>query len=315
MTNALRVAIVGAGALGSVYGVRLANRAGVDVTYVVRAKRLTDEAPLVIERARKSAERESLAGYARDVRAPADTDIVLVTVGTEDLDSLGDALVSTDAELVFLTPALPGDEARLRYAFGDRVVPALPSVVAYTRGDVVRYWLPPAPTRIEAESAAQRRAHGRPSPRARLAAAMKSAGFGISLERDVQTTNAATTCSFIAIGMAVAIAGSVDALKDDEALMNLTAEACREGVRLGDRIGKAEPWAALAPSLAAPWAMRLWIGALERFLPEGLFYFEEHFGRKLRAQHQAMAFEMARLADARGIPHEAIDTIAARLTA
>jgi hypothetical protein len=65
--------------------------------------------------------------------------------------------------------------------------------------------------------------------------------------------------------------------------------------------------------MAAPWAMQTWLKMLARVSPEGLFYAEEHFGRKLRAQHLQMASEIAELARARGLGHAAFDELAATL--
>ena len=46
----MHIAIIGAGALGAVYGVRLALVAKQDVTFVVRAARAQQNAPLEIQR-------------------------------------------------------------------------------------------------------------------------------------------------------------------------------------------------------------------------------------------------------------------------
>jgi len=87
----------------------------------------------------------------------------------------------------------------------------------------------------------------------------------------------------------------------------------REGVTLGRRIGTAEPWAVLAPALASPWALRAGVASLRKLSPEGLFYAEEHFGRKLRAQHRVMIREMIDLAREKRLPHDAMDDLQARL--
>jgi hypothetical protein len=60
--------------------------------------------------------------------------------------------------------------------------------------------------------------------------------------------------------------------------------------------------------------LRLVHAFLRRRSPEALFYAEEHFGRKLRAQHAVMAREIAALAeDEAGLSHDAFDALAARL--
>ncbi len=302
----MHVAVFGAGALGSVYGVRLATRAHVTVTWIVREAKVSSRAPIVIERVRKD-EREAIELPVRASAVPPDADVVLLAVGTEDLDAIRGPLAASAAPIVVLTPMLPKDWERMRAAFGARVLSAMPNVVSYARkpDGVVRYWLPPAPTRIDftRDEAVQQ-----------LARRLDEAGLHARLELGVHEKNPATTISYIAIAMALAVAGSADALADDDALLSLTTRACREGVTLGRRIGHAEPWAALSPAIGAPWALRAWLRMLARVSPEGLFYAEEHFARKLRAQHQVMIREMIDLAREKHVGHAAFDELAERLS-
>lgn len=306
----MHVAIVGAGALGSVYGVRLALHGGVDVGFVVRPSRVGSTAPIVIEAVRRG-QREALASPARTDVVPPSADVVLLAVGTEDLDALKAPLGASEAPIVVLTPMLPQGFARMRSAYGERVFAAMPNIIAYTRRDdgVIRYWAPPTRTLIDeprAESA------GADAVRA-LTEALVRAGLRARLTLGVHERNPATTVRFIAIGMALSIAGGVPALRADAALLSLARRACREGARLSPLIGAPEPWASLAPVLAAPWALRAWLGALARLSPEAVFYAEEHFGRKLKAQHRLMVREMIELAQDKGLPHAALDELARRL--
>lgn len=301
----MNVAVFGAGALGSVYGVRLATRARVHVAWIVRPRRLASRDPIAIERVRGS-ERDAIDAPERALVVPSDADVVLLAVGTEDLDAIAAPLEGSSAPIVVLTPMLPKDWARVRARFGTRVLAAMPSVVAYARKDdgVVRYWLPPAKTRID---------ETRDEAVVELVRRLDEAGLSSRLELGVHEKNPATTVSFIAIGMAMAVAGSAGALAADDDLLALTTRACREGASLARRIGTAEPWAGLTPVIAAPWAMRAWMAALARLSPEGLFYFEEHFGRKLRAQHEVMIREMIDLARDKRVESAALSELAARL--
>jgi hypothetical protein len=129
----------------------------------------------------------------------------------------------------------------------------------------------------------------------------------------VHETNPATTVCMIPVGMAVGLAGGMKALADDRLLLALTSRACREGVELSHRIGRAEAGARVSPFLATPLAMRGVVAALTRFSPEGLFYVDEHFGRKLLAQHRVMAHAMVALAVAKDVGHAAIAELATRL--
>lgn len=334
----MRVAVFGAGALGGVYGVLLAVRGGVDVTFVVRPSRVASREPIVIESVRKD-RRDAIEAPHRSDVVPGDADVILLAVGTEDLEALKGPLgasagaggtptepteppegasaaplrSTSTAPLVILTPMLPKDWARVREAFGERAHAAMPNVVAYTRKEdgVIRYWLPPAPTKIDEPRA------GSPSADVirELADALSRAGLHAKLELAVHETNPATTVCFIAIGMVLSIAGSAEALVADDTLLSLATRACREGVRLSHRIGQPELWASLAPAIAAPWALRTWLRALGRLSPEGLFYAEEHFGRKLKEQHRVMIHEMIELAREKALPSEALEELAARLEA
>jgi 2-dehydropantoate 2-reductase len=69
----------------------------------------------------------------------------------------------------------------------------------------------------------------------------------------------------------------------------------------------------LGPLLARPLPMRTIVAAVRRLSPEALFYVDEHFGRKLKAQHQVMAREMTELARAKHVPHAALDELATKL--
>jgi ketopantoate reductase len=305
----VHVAVLGAGALGAVYGARIALRTEATVTFVVRPARASSRQPIAIERV-KGALREELAAPARSAVVPPDADVVLVAVGSEDLDALRAPLGESEAPLVVLTPMMPAEHARMQEAFGrERVFAAMASVVSYAREDgVFRYWQPPQPTRID-----EPRAGGAGEPVRALAALLERAGIGARLELAVHEANPATTVCFIAIPMALAVAGSAKELTADEALLSLASRACREGAELGRRLGRPEPWAAFAPLAASTTTIRAGFALLRRLSPEGLFYAEEHFGRKLRIQHRLMAQAMLDLARAKGTPHEAIAELAALL--
>ena len=307
----MHVAVYGAGALGSVYGVRIAVRTHASVTFVVRAARVGSKDPIVIERVKNAADRrEEIAAPARAAEIPGDADVILLAVGTEDLEAIRPVLDGSGAPIVVLTPMLPDDYARMRAAFGDRVLAAMPGIVSYARQGppVVRYWVPPVPTRID-----EPRAGSSGGAVRALATLLDEAGLPAHLELGVHETNPATTVCMIPIGMSVALAGGLEELAKDAPLLALTSKACSEGVELGRRLGRPEGGALLAPLLATPLAMRAAASTLKRFSPEALFYVDEHFGRKLRAQHRVMARAMAQLARAKHTGHRGLDELATRL--
>jgi 2-dehydropantoate 2-reductase len=306
----MHVAVVGAGALGGLYGLRLATRAGVRVTFVVRTSRAFDTAPIVLERV-AGGEREVLEHPVRADAVPNDADVVLLAVGTEDLDAVRTQLGAGGAPVVVLTPMMPQDFTRMRGVFGDRILAALPGVVSYVREDgVIRAWLPPRPTLIDEPRAGESAVvvHA-------LASALRAAGLRAQLELGVHEKNPATTVCFIGIAMALAASGSVRAFVRDDALLELAVASCREGRELGLRIGRADPLATLGAAVVTPTALATSLRVLARVSPEAVHYAEHHFGKKLRAQHVVMAREIVQLAADKGVRVDAYAALAERLAA
>lgn len=306
----MHVVVYGAGALGSVYGVRLAKRTSATVTFLVRPGNVSPYPPILIERVKNVRGRqEVIDAPLRAAEVPGDADVILLAVGAEDLASLRPVLEASSAPIVVLTPMLPRTYAAMRATFGDRVLAAMPGVVAYTNEQqAVRWWLPPAPTRIDEPRAGD---HG--NAVRELASLLTEAGLPAHLELGVHEANPATTVCMIPIGMSVGLAGGMEALASDDRLLALTSRACAEGVELARRIGRPEMGALLGPLLARPLSMRLIVSTVRRLSPEALFYVDEHFGRKLRAQHRGMAREIAELAREKDVPHAAIDELGLRL--
>lgn len=302
----MHVAVFGAGALGLVYGVRLAKRTSTKVTFVVRPARVASTDPYEIESAWND-KREGVEEPLRAAIVPPDADVVLLCVGTEDLDALAGPLAESTAPIVVVTPMMPQDWERIRAVYGTRVLAAFPTMSSYVRkaDGVVRYWLFPSPTLID---------EPRPPVPAidELVRELNAAGVKAKLSLGVHESNPATTVAFIPIGMGMCVAGSAEALVADEELCGLVARACREGGRLAHRIGTPEFYSAFFPILASRWALGLFFGALSK---EGLFFAEEHFGRKIAVQHRVMIRQMIELATQRGLPHEAFDELAVRLEA
>ena len=146
----MHVAVFGAGALGSVYGVRLAKRTTTEVSFIVRPARVSETHPIAIESA-WNGKREVMSAPVRVATAPPDADVVLLTVGADDLDALGAPLATTSAPIVVVTPMMPQDWDRMQKAYGDRVFAAYPTMSSYLRkaDGVIRYWVLPAPMLID----------------------------------------------------------------------------------------------------------------------------------------------------------------------
>ncbi len=310
----MHAAIVGAGALGCVYGARLAAVARVGVTFVVRPARVREARGMLLERVdeRDDVLRIASPDYAAEV--PAHADVVLVCVRGEQLD---DGLVELlrrgpDVPAVVLTPMMPGDYERMRDegALGDRVVAAMAGVVAYVREDgVVRYWLPTmAPTLID-------EVRGAGEAVAEIALMLVRAGIRARIELGVHESNPATTVTFAPLTMALDVGGGVDGLLADASLTSLAIRAAREGVELGRHVGAVAPWAAAMTKFLNRMTLRIGVGLAKRQSPEAIHYVDEHFGRKLHAQNVSMARALVTLAETKGTPHEALAALRDRLVA
>jgi ketopantoate reductase len=306
----VHVAIVGAGALGRVYGVRLAKRSPSGVTLVVRKERATDRRPLRIVRIDGDGATDVWEQPALATEVPGHADVILVTVRVEQLDASLDRLLesSAAAPVVVLTPMMPPEFERLRSRHGARILAAMAGVVAYVNPEgVCRYWLPRlAPTLID-----------EPRPPVpvvlELVKDLEAAGIAARLDLSVHESNPATTVTLMPLALGIDAAGSIDALLADRALSGVALAAVREGMELSHRIGKAAVWVGAFASYAGPTMLKIGAALARRRYPEAFAYVEDHFGRKLHAQNVVMGRSIVDLARAKGTPHQALDTLLERL--
>jgi ketopantoate reductase len=302
----MRVALVGAGALGSVYGARLA-AAGCAVDVVARSPGPPREVRL-----ERIGGREPLSwrAPAATPRASRDAEIVLVSVPYGALDDAFDRASEGAAPVVALTPMLPQDHARLSAKLPGRVVVSMPSVVAYENSaGIVRYWLP----RGVATLIERRSGGGVEAGEGRLAQRLSRAGIEARLEADVLARNVATTVSFMPLPMAIDAAGGIDAALKDAALLELALRAAEEARELGRLLGKAEPWASTFLRFARPFLIRAGVALARARAPEALAYVDEHFGRKLHAQNVALGGGIVDLAIQRGARRASLEGLLARV--
>jgi 2-dehydropantoate 2-reductase len=296
----MRVAIVGAGALGSVYAARLAHFASCEVSVVARAAAPADEVRL--ERVEDG---EVLRWRApeRVTLVPPDADIVLAFVRYEQLSALPPRVEAGAAPVVVMTPMMPQDHALLSAALPGRIVTGMPSVVSYqNEAGAIRYWLPRAATTFV--EAVARSPHG--TVIAELVKRLGRAEIAAKAEADVLARNVATTVSFIPLAMALDVAGSIDAALGDDAILELALQATEEGRELGRAVGKAEAWASTLLRFVGPLTLKVGVNLARSRAPEAVRYVEEHFGasKKLHAQNVAMAERIVELAVERGTPHK-----------
>jgi 2-dehydropantoate 2-reductase len=309
----MHVCVVGAGALGRVYGTLLAREARADVSFVARAA-----ARETIRIERVGGPVHVIEGAVLGTAIPAHTDVVLVCVRMEQTvvenagSGLGRTLRGSSAPLVFLTPLLPRTYARLRGALGDRVVAAMPSVLSYRHASgTTRYWVPRVATTLIDERA--NRPAGVRAGLGELVRELGTAGIAARLELGVDEVNPATTATFLPLLMGLDAAGSIPALVADSALVRLSLDAAKDGAELARRLGKPAPWASMLQRFMGERMLRMVVALARRQSPEALVYVEEHFGRKLRAQNLAMGEELLGLADEFGTPRRALGELVARL--
>lgn len=309
----MQLAIVGAGALGSVYGARLAH-AG-QVVFVVRN---LDRAPRLIhiDRINGAAPHgDSLDAPASSLSIPEGTDTVLVTVRVDQLDeALLDKLAretKPDALIVVLSPLLPHGYERAKRKLGDRLVAAMPGVIAYEPDPSatpherrVRYWTPkPSPTLLEDRG-----------PRVReLVETMRRAGIPADVSSQVPAINAATTIAFFPILTGIAAAGgSIDRMMNDDTIMKLGFAATKETRAIARTIGELPGWASLFFKFASPFTARAGMKLGQSRAPEAFVFLEKHFGQKLAAQNIAIFREIEQLAAERGVAIDNLRKLVAR---
>jgi ketopantoate reductase len=301
----MRVAVVGAGALGSVYGARLACLSGCDVEVVARAP-----GPERVTRLECVHDETTLEwAPARSERVSADTQVVVVCVRYEYLDSVVDRVEGSAAPVVVMTPMMPQDAERLSAAMPGRLVVAMPSVTAYENAaHAIRYWLPHGSTTLVESTL--------PGPGpvlAKLVADLEKAGISAKLERNVLDRSVATTMAILPLAMAVDLAGGIDAVLADHALLSLARDAAEEGSRLGATVGKAERWASMLPRFIGPRMLKAAAAVTRSRFPETLTYVEHHFAGKLRAQNLLLGARILELAKQRGARCDALERLIGRL--
>lgn len=292
----MHVAIVGAGVLGRIYGVRLA-KAGTDVSFVVRASRLARVEPFHIEQVNGGGRRDSLDEPRRAAEIPSGAEVVLVAVRYHELEpgagELAELLrkgAGASAPVVILTPMMPAQQRALEDAAGLRVVPAMPGVVGYLNdAGVVRYWIPaPTPTLIDDASASATPAEGRRATLEALAQSLTRAGVPTHLERDVAAINTATTTAFYPLIAAIDAGSGVDGVLGNKELLRAALDAAKECSTLARKAGKPATWASMLTKFVGPFTLKPGVALARRLFPEAVQFVDHHFGAKLHEQHVAM---------------------------
>lgn len=294
----MHVAILGAGAIGLVYGTRLAASA-TQVSFIVRPDRRASFVAPHLELVR-SDEPLSLRDPVLLEKIPSSANVVLLCVRVEQLDDALIALLNENPRIpvLSLTPLMPSDLERLHRALGPRLVVGMPGVMAYRKThDTIRYWLSrTTPTLIDQSASSD------PVIRA-LCRSLQRAGFRTQFKRQLSRVNPATTVIFFPLTLLIDISdGSIERALQNISRLRLAIQAVRECSALAERIG---PPASFVPTLAqfiGPRRLRLAVALLRRSHPESLEFVERHFGSKTRQQNVQLSLQILELAQSEGVP-------------
>ena len=177
----MRIAVIGAGVLGSLYAARLA-AADQTVTLVARGDRLTQlqQGPILILNEDNDARAAATVEVVANLDPDADYDLALVVVRADQIDALLPDLQANRGVKTFLfLHNRAGGSADLAQAVGpERLLLGFPGAGGWLDGATVRYRLiPEQPTTLGEPD-------GSLSPRLRdIAKVLESAGFSVALSR------------------------------------------------------------------------------------------------------------------------------------
>ncbi len=300
----MRVAIVGAGALGRIYGARLALD-GQEVTFVVRPNRATETGPFILEQVTGEKTRVVLDHPDRVTSVPQNADVILLTVHTDQAMEATTPSGSTVTELllaapnvpiVSLIPLFPKQTRALEAATKKTILPGLPGVTGYLdeRG-VLRYWVP-----TSAVTFIDMRALGTAAEE--LARKLTRMHMPTQLERDVAALNAGTTIAFFPFSAALAVGRTIDGVLANKELVSSLIEAAKECDHLAKKVGRVASWAQLLGRFIGPFTLKPGVALARRVAPESVKFVELHFGGKLAHQHAMVGALLLEMGRERGVP-------------
>jgi len=319
--------IFGAGALGRIYGVRLA-ATGVEVSFLVRKERLGEAYSFVVEQVNGDKRRDVVERPRRIEEIPKDATLILLAVRFDQIDKLRSDPDSELAQvlrrgpavpIVVLTPLLSPQVEALEKALGRSIVSAMPSVVGYVddvddRG-VVRYWTTGLTSTLLDEGAA-----GDPQTKARdalevLARRLTNDGLATRFEKEVRSLNAASTIEFFPLIASLDAGHGIDGVLADKPLFDTALAAAKECEALAKKIGKVAPWAHLLTRFVGPYTIKPGVALARRIAPESVRFVERHFGPKLHGQNVALAETILLLGKQQGLEMPGLDKLLQRLRA
>ncbi len=287
----MHVAIIGAGTLGTVYGVHLAH-AGACVSFVVRSNHETPSRPALIENV-SSRRQLSLPAPDKTTHVLPNTEVVLLCVRAENLNDVLDAHANASPAVpwISLTPLLPAALIRARDATRGRLVAAMPGVAAYQPegSSVIRYWTPRwTPTLLDQSFATN-------AAVLRWVSLARTSGIPAQFASNVDKLNPATTITFLPLVLLLDLSGGTVQQALASGMLDIASKAVRECRSIANTIGQVPAWAATAANLMRPASLRATIAMATMTYPEAIRFVERHFGRKTHVQNLGLAQDVIAL--------------------
>lgn len=283
----MRVLVVGAGVIGSVYAGRLIDE-GHSVTLCARGHRLDElhQSGLILENTQTGQRTRHEVDALQIPAADTAYDVALVAVRHDQMLPALPLLANLAADVVFFGNAA-GLTDQLSDALGDRALFGFPAAGGVREGPVVRYVLIRQQKTMLADTV------DRSSPRIRaLAATFGAAGFPTHVSADAEAWLTAHAAFIVPIGFALYRVDVQPArLAADRELLATMVRATRQGFRALQAIGNTEiprNLRVLYQWLPLGFAVRYWHATLAG--PRGELWFAGHT--------RAAPEEMASLAEA-----------------
>lgn len=234
----MRILVVGAGVIGSVYTDGLI-RAGHDVVLLARGQRLEAlrNSGLLLRRADTGERTNQMVKAVPDLHDQDPFDVVLVPVRFEQLDGVLPLLSEmTDESDVVFFGNYPEGTSKLLEVLGDRVVFGFPAVGGVREGEVISY------VPIAQQQTMLGEPTGHNSVRIqKLANVLRGAGFPTSISNRMEAWLLGHAAFIAPIGCALKLAGTdAHRLAKDRGLLWLLVRATKQGFRALDADGAAE---------------------------------------------------------------------------
>jgi 2-dehydropantoate 2-reductase len=234
----MRILVVGAGVIGSVYAAKLL-QAGHEVVLLARGRRLSDLQVygLVLHDAESGQRTAVSVPSLSEPAADGGYDLVLVPVRSEQLADTLPILIgmSDDSDVLFFGNTA-GHQADLAAVLGERALFGFPAVGGVREGPVIRYVL------IRQQKTMLGEANGTTTPRTRrLQEVLSGAGFPTRISANIDGWVLSHTAFVVPIGFALYQVGTDTVrLAADADTVRLMVQATREAFRALGTSGNAE---------------------------------------------------------------------------